>query len=376
MKKQAQFYIVAFVILSLSNLACSLLQQVTAHATVTNSKPIITISSPVSGAQLSPGSEIKVQSTSIDPDGIARVELFVNGELERVDTNASITKNNAPYIVAQPWLPRKTGFYVIQVRSYDTIDTMGESAALTVEMIEVAPNTATPTPTNTSTPTATPSPLPPPPPTPTAVSSIPTLTKTPKPTKTPTPIVLNLPSPTTTPTVGVFSDTGLRPVGRFEEIWEIVPGGKERLGYPTKAEISDRNFAKQRFERGQMYWWDSADGPHVWAIDSYAANDVNRGTTWNLYTESWPSEEVEFYNCIEALANGTKGPVRGLGKLWCVHPELQVRLGNPVEFEVGSAGNPPFLRVQFFQGGLMIYDPSSSELWVLFNQGDWQRFKF
>jgi len=55
---------------------------------------------------------------------------------------------------------------------------------------------------------------------------------------------------------------------------------------------------------------------------------------------------------------------------------LQTRLGNPRDYEGGSSGNPPFAHVQFFQGGVMIYNPLNAEVFVLFDQGDWQRFGY
>lgn len=371
MKQIYQWVIMIGLLVTL--LACSLLGLTNTPTAISQSGPLITISNPTAGSQLEVGQEIKVQSTSVDPDGVARVELFINDELERVDANANPQMTNAPFIVAQPWVPRERGFYVVQIKSYDTADNVSQSAPLTLEVVETtAIIEDTPTPTATS-PAASPTPSPTGVDTPTPVGQFePTET----PTVTPTPIILNLPSPTPTPTVGNFPDTGLEPQGRFKDIWEIVPGGKTRLGYPTEPQINGRNFAKQRFERGEMFWWDNADGPdYIWVIDTYAA-DVNSGTTWNRYEESWPADEVDFYNCHEALANGKIGPVRGFGKLWCERFELQVRLGNPVEYEIGSAGTPPFSEVQFFQGGVMLYDPLNNDLLVLFNQGDWQRFSF
>jgi hypothetical protein len=174
--------------------------------------------------------------------------------------------------------------------------------------------------------------------------------------------------------LGNFEDTGLRPTERFAELWEAVPGARQRLGYPIEPEV-ERNFAKQRFERGEMLWLENPGGrPRIWVVDSYII-DVNGGATWNLYQEDWAPEDVQFYNCEAALANGEIGPIRGFGKLWCERQELIVRLGQPVEYETGSAGNPPFAKVQLFQGGVMLHNPINKDVLVLFNQGDWQRFK-
>ncbi|RME98021.1 MAG: hypothetical protein D6768_18330, partial [Chloroflexi bacterium] len=121
---------------------------------------------------------------------------------------------------------------------------------------------------------------------------------------------------------------------------------------------------------GVMFWWDNPDNPdYIWVIDS-PAEDLRSGATSNLYPDTWDQNSAEI-SCPEAQ-NG--GPIRGFGKVWCNHPELITRLGYPIQSERGSGGTPPFAEVQFFQGGVMIYSPLSNEVYVLFAQGDWQRF--
>ena len=183
-----------------------------------------------------------------------------------------------------------------------------------------------------------------------------------------------LPTPSVTPTPGTCRSTGLEPEGRFNDIWLELGAGDSRLGYPTGPEISDRNFAKQFFERGMMYWWDNPDDPDfMWVIDA-PEPDLKSGATSNRYPDEWAGDDE--YSCDQARSNAEKGPLRGFGWLWCQHPELQSRLGNPVESEAGSGGNPPFGRVQFFQGGVMLYIPKNAQVYVLFDQGDWQRFNW
>jgi hypothetical protein len=183
------------------------------------------------------------------------------------------------------------------------------------------------------------------------------------------------PTPTSTPTPGSFTSTGLEPDGRFKEIWREIGNGDSRLGYPADDVIIDRNFARQYFEHGLMFWWDNPEdgADFIWVIDS-PADDLKSGTAWNRYDDTWPGNDE--FSCDEARANGNFGPVRGFGHLWCEHPELQVRLGNPRNYEGGAAGNPPFAQVQFFQGGVMVYNPLNAEVFVLFDQGDWLRFGF
>ena len=191
------------------------------------------------------------------------------------------------------------------------------------------------------------------------------------PTPTPAPPTS---TPTATPTPGVYAPTGLEPEGRFAEIWEELGGGESRLGHPTQAEITDRDFAKQYFENGVMYWWDNPDEPdYIWVIDS-PAEDLRSGPSSNRYLDEWDGDEE--VSCDAARENEGKGPLRGFGWLWCQRPELQTRLGNPVEPEAGSGGAPPFGRVLTFHGGVMLVNPLNSEVYVLFAQGDWQRFRW
>ncbi len=367
--------------------------------TVEGSIPQVTISSPVAGQKLEPAQEVKIQSTSLDADkGIVRVELVVNNEVIWVDANPD-PQPNTPYIVAQSWTPKIPGSHLIQVRAYNVDNTMGQSEPLIVEVVAEAQNVsdtpvaaqnddASATPTVAAlivTPTATSTPLPL------------DVSPTPPPVCTPPSCQLDggevyycpgecpggcgttcatvTPTPTSTPTPGSFTATGLEPDSRFKEIWQEVGGGKSRLGYPTAAAIIDRNFARQYFERGLMFWWDNPDdgADFIWAIDS-PAEDLKSGTTWNRYDDTWPGGDE--FSCDEARANGNFGPIRGFGRVWCEHPELQTRLGNPRDYEGGSGGNPPFAHVQFFQGGVMIYNPLNAEVFVLFDQGDWQRFGY
>jgi hypothetical protein len=331
--------------------------------------PVVTISSPTSGQVLEPAGEIKIQSTSLDPEGVTRVELVVDGEVIWIDANAQ-PETNTPFIVAQLWTPTVPGTHVIQVRAYNAANVAGQSDPVTVNVVAEAQAVAEGAPVTTpepNPPTATPI---------SALASVPTPTSTPLPAtapsaSTPTPTVV-LSTPTPTPTPGTFAATGLEPEGRFEDIWLEVGAGDSPLGYPTGPVITNRDFARQFFEKGLMFWWDSPDDPNlIWVIDSPAA-DLNSGATSNRYPDTWDDDDD--FSCEAARENGDKGPVRGFGKLWCERPELQTRLGDPGDNERGSGGSPPFAEAQFFQGGVMIYNPIDREVYVLFDQGNWWRF--
>ncbi|RME73892.1 MAG: hypothetical protein D6784_11070, partial [Chloroflexi bacterium] len=273
----------------------------------------------------------------------------------------------APFIVSQPWTPAVPGSHIIQARAFDTHNQAGMSDPLVVEVVPAAGQPSAP-PTSES-PAA---PLPPSP----TVTRQPAVTPTPVPTSppadTPTPAPPS-PTPTATPTPGQFSPTGFEPEGRFREVWLELGNGNSRLGYPTAPAITDRPYARQFFERGLLFWWDNPSGPdYVWALDA-PAEDMSGGSHWARYTDDWPGGDD--YSCDAARANGPLGPLRGFGYLWCSNFEVQARLGNPRQPEAGSGSNPPFSQVQFFQGGVMLYNPFDNEIYVLYAQGDWLRVR-
>lgn len=364
------------VIIGLVGLACALPGLGNDRPSPEAASLVVMITQPTAGQKLELGRELQILSTAEDSAGIVRTELLVDGQVIWVDANAD-PQPNIPFIVAQPWTPTAPGSHVIQARSYNKNNVTGESAPLTVEVVAASAQVIGETPQLD---TVEPSPAPPTATPVTALQDAPSPTLPPQPTSTsvppsatPAPTII-LPSPTATPTPGVFTATDLLPEGRFGEIWEELGAGKSRLGYPTAPAIGDRDFAKQYFERGLMFWWDAPDDPNViWVIDS-PAPDLRRGAASNRYPDEWDGDDE--YVCDEARANAEKGPVRGFGWLWCQRPELRSRLGNPIEVEAGSGGNPPFSQVQFFQGGVMLYNPRNGELYVLFDQGDWQRFKW
>ena len=357
--------VVFILILSVAITGCALGgDSNTPTAVIESSRPVVTLSHPTGNEPLDAQAEINVQSTSVDVAGIARVELLIDGQVIWRDANPQ-PEPNTPYIVLQPWKPDTPGSYVLQVRAYTPAGVVGETEPVVIRVQEAAAAAVVPTQTPTSIPPTDP---PQPEPTPTAPA-----TATPmRPTNTPAATATPRFTPTATPTPGRFRPTGFEPDGRFAEIWQSLGAGRSRLGYPTEPPVDDRDYARQYFEKGLMYWWDSpADEDVIWVIDT-PADDLNSGKTSNRYIDSWDGgEEV---TCQAALANGNLGPLRGFGKQWCDRPELQSRLGNPISPEAGSSGSPPYGQVQFFQGGVMLMNPINQEIYVIFDQGDWQRF--
>ncbi len=153
---------------------------------------------PFDGAEVEAGT-IPVQSHAASRDGIARVELWVNGALYRSDENP--TPGEPVIYIVQPWTPTAPGDYTLEVRAYATDDTASDPESVTVHVVgEVAEVTETPT-AEFLTPTTVPSITATVPPTDTPTIP-PTDTPTIPPTDTPTipPDTPTIP-PTDTPTI-------------------------------------------------------------------------------------------------------------------------------------------------------------------------------
>ncbi len=263
-----------------------------------------------------------------------------------------------------------------------------QSAGLTTSSPTPVSATATPTPippvvaTDSLLPTQTPAPQPtdtlvptdPPLPTETPLptsTAIPTSPPQPTATDTPTPIPTPTftPSPTSPPR---WTDTGLRPGGRFAEIWNALGAGESDLGYPLTANpVGDRLCARQYFDRGYMIWFDSPQDPDpVWAV---VIPDPTAGSGNKLYkfTDSWPGSPD--YWCPEAEANAPLGPRRGFGMLWCEYPNMRADIGQAREEEIGGPAYPS-CQAQPFQGGTIVHNPLDAKFWVFIDNGGWYRF--
>ncbi|MFQ5611972.1 MAG: Ig-like domain-containing protein [Anaerolineae bacterium] len=358
-----------------------------------DSAPAVVITSPRPGGAVVEGEEVLIESVATDAAGVTQIELLVDGQLVRIDASPE-SGGQSPYVVAQPWTAQGPGEHTIAVRAVNIEGGAAESAPLiitvgagpqaageqpagasgatptttpTVAVVfaTVTPTVARPTATVEPTPTSSPTPLPTEPPP--ATVAPPTSTPTAPPTEPPPATVA--PSETPTP-AATFVDTGLRPEDPFLEIWDELGAGGGRLGFPTGPAIPDRNYAKQYFEGGFMYWWDRPEQPDtIWV---FAAPDetLAAGQVWARFDDTWNGGDP--YSCDQAREHNF-GPVAGFGWVWCQQAEVQQALGRPIEPEAGSSGNPPFSRVQFFQGGAMLDNPANREVWVLFAGGGWQR---
>lgn len=379
-------------ILLTASLACS----VGRNATSALDAPSVSIATLLPGQTAQVGEQVSVESTSVDADGIQRVELWVDDIKVRIDNNPGM---DSPYLVSQSWQGNAPGAHVIVIKAFDAKGIQGESEPVVITLKEKdLPLNAPPGTVPDSTPTTgvSPSPtgdrtrLPP-------SSAGQTLTSSPTPSlpvSDITPQVMCTPpsckagevyycpedcpggcgtqcaTPTPMMPLPSFEPTGIETHSVFKPVWER-PTVKDYLGYPTEAAIVDQQYARQYFERGFLYWWDRPNAPGlIWAIEM-PQPAANRGFLWSgPFEDTW--NEGDPYSCDAARAN-PNGPIRGFGKVWCEHPEMAKRIGAARESEQGTGDTTNYGVVQFFQGGVMLYSPLDRDVWVLFEGGTWQR---
>ncbi len=360
-KRSLSLYVILFTLVTLLA-ACAGSDSQNGQPADDGPAPTAIVTSPLEGEVLGVGKAVKVASTSQGERGIARVELTVNSQVIRVDANPN-PEPDTPYLVAQSWTPETPGTYIIQVRAYNTVNVVGESEAVMVEVGKMSAQAVVTASAETTQPTTT-----------STTAALPTPTDRARPTQLADSATLTSPLAEPTPApLGAYTPTGFEPKGSFAKIWDSLGSGDGQLGYPTAPEIDGRNFAYQYFDTGVMYWWDNPDAPDfIWVMASASKDDYWQGIAWKRYDDTWDDDGL--YSCDAAQKNDENGPMRGFGKIWCQESDVFAQLGNPSKPEYGSSDSPPFSKVQFFQGGAMLYNPSGSEVFVLFNQGGWQRF--
>jgi hypothetical protein len=177
------------------------------------------------------------------------------------------------------------------------------------------------------------------------------------------------------PTSPSYADTGFRPAPIFERPWQQLGEGSSSLGYPLGAALTNRNYARQYFERGFMFWWAAPQAPQpIWVIYTPAPG-ATQGFSWNVYDNLWQAGQPEYpADCPEAIP--PLGPKAGFGLVWCHQRDVKAQLGPPREAEFGSADTFPKGAVQYFQNGLMLENPADKEIWMLINEGGWQRVSY
>jgi hypothetical protein len=94
----------------------------------------VVINSPGSGSSVVVGEQVVIDSTASASSGIARVELAVNGVVERRDTPPS--GSPATFRVSQPWTPSSAGQVTISVVAFDVNGVSSNAATITLQVAE------------------------------------------------------------------------------------------------------------------------------------------------------------------------------------------------------------------------------------------------
>ena len=226
--RSRKFIAVIVLFLAAITLACGLAgggKQIT--------KPTIIISAPLTGTRVEVGQAVNVESTATDATGVAKIELWVDGQLYREDAPPS---PQATYTVVQPWQATGPGNHTLTVRAQNTSRVYSDLASVVVEVVQpgaqITPVVVVPTPTPTV-PEATPTTI-----GGTAGPEVtPTTGETPLPSATPsagTPLPTTPPIATSTPATNLitgFEDFGTwqrgdEPNGTLTQTTEQVHSGQ------------------------------------------------------------------------------------------------------------------------------------------------------
>ena len=162
--------------------------------------PVVQVLAPVNGQQVLLGQPLAVQSTATDGQGVARVELWVDGVLVNMAANPAPAAN-VPFAVHQTWTPTTPGSHSITVVAYNVAGAASNPVLVSVTVI--APGSA-------------------PPPLPSAPLPDTPLPSGPSPTATWTPIVIG---PGISPSPTLPAPTAPQPAPTATNTRQPSPGG-------------------------------------------------------------------------------------------------------------------------------------------------------
>jgi serine/threonine protein kinase len=165
-----------------------------------------------------------------------------------------------------------------------------------------------------------------------------------------------------------WSRPGLPPDSVLVTIVSVAPGLPEQLG-PSTERYPRSNHSYQIFEGGMMFWWENPATPMDPIYVIPGTNQDQQGEDWSQYKNTWTADEplVPDY-CVDTRP--VEGPVMGFGRLWCLNQAVKSQLGPPLEAE--NAGNNA--TVEIFSEGVAFSIPNKDEIWILFNNGQWQKY--
>jgi len=97
-------------------------------------RPLVLINSPHNGNQLETGQSVTVQAVARDDIRVTRVELWVDGQLQQIETS-SLEGGTSPFPLLTDWLPTSIGIHTLTVRAFNTQGGRAH-ASIDVEVVE------------------------------------------------------------------------------------------------------------------------------------------------------------------------------------------------------------------------------------------------
>jgi hypothetical protein len=187
----------------------------------------------------------------------------------------------------------------------------------------------------------------------TATAALPTATAVP-PTATPAP-----PAPTSTPAPSPTPTAPAAPVvaGDFGTVYNGNAAVRARLGGALQNERTVDARA-QSFEHGAMEW--VADGRQIYVLYDDAG-------AWARFADTWSADEVTTPG--DPPPPGLLRPDRAFGKVWRENATVRQELGWATAAERAYPG-----LIQRFERGLMLRSTPAGAVYVLYEDGAWQRF--
>lgn len=163
-----------------------------------------------------------------------------------------------------------------------------------------------------------------------------------------------------------------RPEVPPDSLLNQIPNGDDivqRLGERLNR-YARQPYSRQFFTNGLMYWWDNPDAPTNSIIVVYGNTQADSGDKWSRHSDTWDLGDTDtpVADCPETA--GEVGPRMGFGKLWCYSPEIKQALGDPLASEDGGIDAV----IEIFRDGTIFSSPVDDQIWVLFDDGSWQRF--
>jgi len=97
--------------------------------------PGVNIANPANGAVLDLGMPLIVTASGIDPQGVTRLELYVNGVLTAVQQSTDTGGSNPLQGFTASWTPTTAGRYTLTVRGYRSDGRFGDSSLVIVDVM-------------------------------------------------------------------------------------------------------------------------------------------------------------------------------------------------------------------------------------------------